>query len=497
MQCISSNTKQPKTKIKIEPKRAKNVLTAYTKYPDVEFNIDEFECYALSRLKVLRWIETQTGVGKSVSDSLHAVLKKNNLHIPLYDQISHFIGRLCFCQTTERRRWFLNTEKILFEARYKAANEEQKRRIHNKLCGNSASYETFSKPQIINNEHLNGKTPIPTFKNEVTLNNESDIFPYYKVPFSEVLTLIGRRNVYLLDGYAYVPNNRFFNIITGKFRAHLNRGLVSAQKAINKMKCDPNSLDCISRINHIIDGLYQITNGPQYKINKNKNTQILAKNINKLSIKHYPLCMQSSIEHLQMDGHLKHGGRMHLGLFLKGIGVSLQESLSYWRNSFKKIGSDKFNKQYAYNVRHNYGKEGKRVDYTPYSCNKIIGCAPNNGDYHGCPFKIFDNNNLKQYMLSNFGWTISEKECDTIIKLKNDNHYQLCCKHYFAIQHKEILTKNWMKVDDVISQWSHPNEYFDNSQELYRGENGLPSWTQNKKVISYHFSVDKIKPQYE
>eukprot|EP01083_Nonionella_stella_P225763 802338_1 len=139
---------------------------------------------------------------------------------------------------------------------------------------------------------------------------------------------------------------------------------------------------------------------------------------------------------------------MHLGLFLKGIGVSLQESLSYWRNSFKKIGSDKFNKQYAYNVRHNYGKEGKRVDYTPYSCNKIIGCAPNNGDYHGCPFKIFDNNNLKQYMLSNFGWTISEKECDTIIKLKNDNHYQLCCKHYFAIQHTEILTENWMAVDD-------------------------------------------------
>ncbi len=70
-----------------------------------------------------------------------------------------------------------------------AENQEQKLRIHNELCDSAATYGY--------------------------LNNELDIFPYYKVSFSEVLTLIGRRNVYLLDGYAYVPNNRFFNIITG------------------------------------------------------------------------------------------------------------------------------------------------------------------------------------------------------------------------------------------------------------------------------------------
>lgn len=36
--------------------------------------------------------------------------------------------------------------------------------------------------------------------------------------------------------------------------------------------------------------------------------------------------------------------------------------------------------QYAYSVRHYFGKEGRRKDYTPYNCSKVIlGPGPGHG----------------------------------------------------------------------------------------------------------------------
>ena len=79
-----------------------------------------------------------------------------------------------------------------------------------------------------------------------------------------------------------------------------------------------------------------------------------------------PLCMENLHNELRQDKHTRHGGRMQYGLFLKGMGLSLEQALIFWQTAFGKVTPDQFNKEYAYNVRHLYGMEGKRTDYTPY-----------------------------------------------------------------------------------------------------------------------------------
>lgn len=126
---------------------------------------------------------------------------------------------------------------------------------------------------------------------------------------------------------------------------------------------------------------------------------ISARNIDTLSA-HFPLCMQNLHRTLRRDAHLKHYGRLQYTLFLKGIGLNLEECLIFWRTAFHKITDDTFNKEYRYNVRHAYGDVGGDANrrsggYSPFSCQKILTeHPPGPGEAHGCPYRHFSIENL-------------------------------------------------------------------------------------------------------
>ncbi|XP_059586679.1 DNA primase large subunit isoform X2 [Alligator mississippiensis] len=231
------------------------------------------------------------------------------------------------------------------------------------------------------------------------------------------------------------------------------------------------------RLQPLLNHLSHSYIGPDYSAQKNTG-KISLEQIDTLSVKSYPICMRQLHKALRENHHLRHGGRMQYGLFLKGIGLTLEQALEFWKSEFirGKIDADKFDKGYAYSIRHNYGKEGKRTDYTPFSCMKIIlSNPPSQGDYHGCPFRHSDPELLKQKLQS---YKISSTGISQILELVKGMHYQLACQKYFELTHD---------VDDIGFPLNHPNQYFVESQKLLNGGREL------KKETS-HPGSSQLKP---
>jgi DNA primase large subunit len=91
---------------------------------------------------------------------------------------------------------------------------------------------------------------------------------------------------------------------------------------------------------------------------------VTAEMIDDLARKHFPMCMRTLHNNLRKDHHLKHQARLQYGLFLKVLGLSIEEAVAFWRKAFSgKVADDKFTKEYLYNIKHNYGLVGKMANY--------------------------------------------------------------------------------------------------------------------------------------
>ena len=94
--------------------------------------------------------------------------------------------------------------------------------------------------------------------------------------------------------------------------------------------------------------------------------------IPELAKQNFPLCMKSMQEVLEISTfdpiyfhllhpqvlatthHIKYKSRLQYGLFLKGIGLTLEDALKFFRGEFTKKGDtdiDKFEKEYSYGIR--------------------------------------------------------------------------------------------------------------------------------------------------
>lgn len=350
----------------------------------------------------------------------------------------------------ELRRWFLSFESQLFRFRLERLSDEERAQF---MRANGLQYE------LVSAEEKEAKREMLFGLPNVTPLNFSEL-RFYKVPFTQALDLVANRSVLLSFGYAYVPTAKLVSIIVARFRMNLSKELISAANMFQHVSADP-------RIGQLLKNMNKQYVGKDYS-KADGVDRLTPDKVGQAAELHFPLCMRNLHDALARDHHLKHGGRLQYGLFLKGAGMKLEDALVYWQTEFtKSMSLEEFIKKYAYNIRHNYGQEGKRVDYVPKSCNKIImGTAPGVGEYHGCPYKHFDEAHLSALLTQ---LHIQPTDRKNILDKARTHHYGVACQLHFEATHPGYLSMPEMRTDGV---GNHPNGWYQASVQYYRLRNG-------------------------
>ncbi|KAL6423408.1 hypothetical protein ACFW04_010180 [Cataglyphis niger] len=393
-------------------------IQMYDVPPVGEMSLEEFQELGFDRLKVLRLVETTNCRGdlktleerkKALYDSLKS------------DGLKYYANLLYADGSNPQSEEHLQTRKkdhishFILRLVYCHDMEQTKWFINQEVEFFKLRFSSLEKKgiehllSIINmdcvpisqNEKLEVKEELSLSSGKVT---NIDIADIYKVPFEKVIDLVKGRKVYLKAGMAYVTHLDLSSVFISYFRENLIAGL-------------------------------------------------------KLSKTSYPLCMRTLHEALYTNSHLRNSGRMQYGLFLKGIGVTLEDALRFWRDGFsKKTDGAAFDKKYAYSIRHYYGKEGRQTNYTPYGCQKIISSSVGPGEYHGCPFRHMDRDSLCQKLTS---YGVFASNMTEILDLAKDGQYHLACAKYFEVMHNKPASKPLL----------HPNAYFAESREILTEDN--------------------------
>eukprot|EP00892_Ulva_mutabilis_P012809 jgi/Ulvmu1/9900/UM057_0057.1 len=441
------------------------VISFYEKIPIEDISLPQFEEWAIARLRVLKGIEFFKSQNRKEVEFHSCVSKllEKHMKVPddpaatlLLDRCSHFILRLAFCCTEEHRRWLAAQECDLFRHRYGSLHAPEKAEF---LKARNLPYEKASEDDVRayktqlsqvllhvgKSRHAETSEPVP-LEDLISMD-------FHRVPFDQVPDLVATRKVFLMKGVAYVPSEMLSSVVSGLFRQHISKCLVltagrraTAGDGQESDRLAPILTSLTTRyITHEVSGAaHQAGSGPQVTL-----SQIPA-----LAQKQFPLCMQHLYGSLMSDHHLRHAGRMQLGLFLKGAGLTMEESLLFWRQAFAaRTSGDRFEKEYSYNVRHSYGKEGSRKDYEPHNCRKVIlGGNPGVGEAHGCPFKTLDAAALRASM-SRAG--VPDEAASAALDKAKDGHYQIACECVFEGLFGE-------KPNEAVT---HPNRYLTDALE--------------------------------
>ncbi|MEA2071347.1 MAG: hypothetical protein U9O98_08660 [Asgard group archaeon] len=268
----------------------------------------------------------------------------------------HALLRLVAAENSRVFGWLIEQEGDLFEWRFmNAKGLQEKIEIMNYFFGDENVYDPKTLwSKFDRTQHY--------FKDFLIGNRYQETIA---VHFSCVPKMVSNRSALLVNGWVFGTINDFANSIKRKFEKMLR----------DRIKETGEKMDRTARsaVREIQEELGKII----YE---------MAKSSGKVDMSIYdfyhrqdlfPQCMLDLYNEVMSKGHLGHNERFQLGLFLKKMGMPLQEQMRFWyRNAVDNAGIsfDQFERGNAgYIIRHMYGLEGGETDYNAPGCERIQG----------------------------------------------------------------------------------------------------------------------------
>ncbi|XP_011688889.1 PREDICTED: probable DNA primase large subunit [Wasmannia auropunctata] len=361
-----------------------------------------------------------------------------------YDKIGHFVLRLLASTSSDLCTYWITKESLLFKHRLDNISPRQLHKLLKQMTW---------KLQIFKDK----KTAIDTtlielckfylqplvFKHLITNCHDCNNFRY-EVRFEIVLDLVKERELVLNNGNVITYCSNWKKV----FRSLFSNYVISEMNIMKRQSQHTIKHDLRFHILNQQVHSYLFKEGIAHGNVTIDNIEVEAQK--------FPLCMQHLHSVLRKRHRLSHYARLYYSLFLKEIGMTLEDSIVFWKQEYSKphtctsVCSHNWQsneKKFVYSIRHMYGLEGSRRNYKTPDCNLI--CAGISGATYegGCPFKDFDTSALRNLLHA----SLTDDEIEKFINNVSVKDPEVLCTAFLKLVRKD-------EINDIIVK--SPVQYY-------------------------------------
>lgn len=347
-----------------------------------------------------------------------------------YDRTGHFTLRLLSSTSNDLWYYWLTRETTLLEYRLNNVSKRQIYRmfknIRNSVESGKERHPLYAALHQVTTFFLQRNI----FSHIVAQDHSSCCEDFYvKLKFQIIPDLLKKRLVDLKDGLAIIFCSKWKELLKSLFKS-----LLAKEKLDLNDTCVSSMIKADPRLNFMQQRVeLRLMKGGQIG-----NSRITVKNIDS-EVYNFPPCMSHLHFLLRRRHRLSHNARFYYSLFLKDSGMTVDEALGFWREEYSQPHTctcacshnwQTDTRRFTYSIRHLYGLEGSRKNYSAPNCSAI--CNSNNGPRYegGCPFKSFDREKLKELLKQVTKQSDTEKYLDTFLSQKP----QVACASFLKLQ---------------------------------------------------------------